>query len=178
MMTSAWLLQGWGDGGGVISPLPPDTIVSPASIIAQLLIDELVLSTPANDPLLDWPVYVDGQPASGSPSGSSVVPVEVVGVFNVAGVTDAKDMDHGKVWEHEGITILVRCEYPDEGYAKAKQIRDKLDSITNSEVAIGGETWRVLNISRTIGIAGLGQDKETRETLFSINYTVSLRQIV
>lgn len=177
MMTSAWVIQGFGGGGG--SPLPIDTIISPASIIAQYLVDQLVVSSPANAPLEAWPVYINGMPATGSPTGdgSELIPNEVVSTYDTAGVVDSKDMT-GTTWEHEGVEIMNRCLDPSIGYGKMRQIKDVLSSAAGEDVDIGAETWRIINVNRTTGIASLGQDPDTAESLFSLNLRVSIRRIV
>jgi hypothetical protein len=177
MLLAGYLGPSGGAGGGILVPLPPDTVASPASIIAQYLIDQLVASSPANNPLVPWPIFVNGMPATGSEfPGDVELPAEAISAGDTDGIVNSKDME-GKAWEHEGVNILVRTIDPSLGYAKAKQIRDTLDPAAGAIVTVGEETWRIVNITRNIGIASLGQDPETREDLFTVNVRVSIRAV-
>lgn len=91
---------------------------SPADMIAQLLVDLGLGTSPTADPLGAWPVYVDQEPAT---------PDNCITVYDTSPQSDGRSMIDGETFQHFGFQVRVRGITHKIGYAKAEAIRVMLN---------------------------------------------------
>lgn len=149
------------------------TLTKPqAEIVAQLLINLTLGSEVAATAIAQeaWPVYVLTQ---GSDIDRSIC------VFNTSGkISGSKQID-GEVQEMFGVQIKIRDTAIPSGYAKASAIALALDSYYSlSNLVVEEDEFVVYALTRTSPIMFIGFERpENLLPVFTLNYTVSIRQI-
>jgi len=150
------------------------TLTKPqAEIVAQLLINanlgSAVAAILANQAA--WPVYVLSQ-------GSDID--RLICVFNTSGKLDSAKQLNGEVQEMFGIQIKVRDIAIPSGYAKASAIASALDSYYSlATITIESSQFVVYALNRTSPILFIGfEQPENVLPIFTLNYTVSIRQLL
>lgn len=140
---------------------------SPANIIRYLLISEGLGTLPTDSG--SWPVYYSNEPGT---------PDSVITLYDTAGRIDGHSQIDGRVIEHHGIQVRVRCANPENGYAKARAIAVALDEdVSFSGVTISTSTYTVYAVTRSSDVLSLGKETPTsKRNLFTVNATVALRQ--
>lgn len=153
--------------------MPGLLTLSPADVVRQLLIDLSAGSEPNGDP---WPIFASFEP------DKPEVPDNIVTVYDTLGTISGRTHTDGETQEHHGIQVRVRSDSPVAGYAKAREIADKLDKQvlrTLVTIIIGGFgfAWRVQSVTRTSDVIALGKEIPTsHRNVFVVNAIVSLRE--
>jgi hypothetical protein len=167
-----FLLRGFGSsGGGIITP-PVAATYTPATIVARYFQLRALASWP--DPSLPgdqqgaWPVYVSGEPTE---------PGDVLTTYDTTGLMDGRGMRTGEKLEHQGVQVRVRADNYNDGYAKATQLQESLDSAAGYLVPFADASFTLNNASRSGGIGYLGPEPETRRALFTFNLRVTLTRL-
>jgi len=149
------------------------TLTKPqAEVVAQLLVNaslgSVIEAVAINQE--DWPVYV-------LTHGSDID--KLICVFNTSGKLEGSMQRSGEVQEMFGVQIKVRDITIPSGYAKASAIAFALDSYYSlSSVAVEDNEFVVYALNRTSPILFIGfEQPENVLPVFTINYTVSIRQI-
>lgn len=138
---------------------------SPADVVRRLLIQ---LGHGVDPPTNAWPVYASRIPSS---------PDAVVRVTETADRDQGRRMNDGERAEMHGVQIMVRHAEYATGFAKAREIARSLDvDVYDETVTISGAVYNVHQVSRTTGVLSLGDEPETKRSLFTVNVDVSLRQ--
>lgn len=142
---------------------------STADVIAELLVD-LGLGTIYNgSTTVAWQIAINREPDK---------PDNMITVFDTAGKDNGRIMVNGERQENPGIMIKVRASSNTVGFVKAQTIATTLDAQTNSNASISASNYIIHTVNRTTNVLSLGQDKpNSRREIFSVNATVSLRQI-
>lgn len=149
--------------------MPSSLLHSPADIIRTMLID-LSLGTAPSDSLT-WPVYVSQEPS---------LPDNCITVYDTTGTDDGHTQPDGELQERHGIQVRIRSVDHPTGWTKSRAIAVALDEEVYRElVTIGASLYRVHAIARSPGPISLGkQTPDTKRDLFTINATVSVRQLI
>ena len=141
---------------------------SPAEVVAALLEQLAVAGVPT-------PVMVGNEPDS---------PDTVVTVYDTTNVLQGRQMYNGVVWEQHGVQVRIRAPKQKTAAALANRIAIALDqqaydeqvSVTEA-IGTATATYVVHALSRKSGPIPLGKEEPTsRRSVFTINYTVGLRQ--
>lgn len=137
---------------------------SPAKIMAKLLVDLTLGTTPPTPPAMGdpWPVYYDNEPSK---------PNELIAVNDTSGIVFKGD-SHGGRNEHHGLQILVRGGTHDIGWPKADAVKHAMDqfkTIAPRIVTVGDNEYCVGQIRRTGGIMRLGPEGNTTRRRYTIN---------
>ena len=141
---------------------------SPASIVAQYLIDQGIMTLPTAGS--NWPVYV-----SHLPDGDDVKD-NAGAIYNTTPVLDGRLMV-GTTIQHYGVNIQVRVEDEETGWDKCTAIMAALDAIHNTSVVRNSTSYLLVNVSQTSGINPLGLEAGTiRRYRFTMNYIVTMKQ--
>lgn len=140
---------------------------SPADVVRRLLIALGLGNDPPAEP---WPVYVGGEPT---------VPEDVITVYDVLGVNHGREMARGERQEHHGVMLRFRGREYRSTFAKARAVAVALDEDVSLEtVAVDSSSYRVHCVNRRGDVLALNKESfETKRSLFTINATVSLRQV-
>ena len=160
-------------GGFYFTPLSrvtegtPTLAVSPASILAYYIINELAELTEPSDGST-WPLWISHMQDKPSNAGA---------IYDTPGVIEQREMS-GSVPTHQGIQIRIRAVNYETGYAKIESIASALDEVFDESVEIGSEEYVFQNIGRSSPIVPLGIEEGTkRRFLFTINYLLTIRKI-
>ncbi len=141
---------------------------SQSQIIRQLLIDLGGGTDPDDDD--DWPIYANQIVDS---------PDSVITIKNTTPRNDGRLMVSGEAQVHEGIQITVRAADHGVCHDKTNDIAIIMsETVLNNTVVIGvGSAYTVYAASLTSGPIDLGKNVDiSKRNLFTLNYTVSLRQ--
>jgi hypothetical protein len=144
---------------------------SPAEIVQQLLIDlEYGDDVDFTGTGTSYPVYHGTMPE---------VEADCICVTDTEGMLHARDMVAGHRQEHHGFQVRIRSESIASGGQKARAIAHDFDSsVYQNTVVIGSDTYSVQSITRTSAVIYIGPEVGTsRRYLFSVNATVSVRQL-
>lgn len=145
--------------------------VSPALIIATHLIENTgIVFWPSDkgDSGWEWPLYISSMPDIKDNCGA---------IYDTPGVSDGRLMA-GEVIEHQGLQIKIRFVDYQDGWVKINEIAAALDVIHNEEITIGAITYNIQSLTRRSEPAYLGLESGTsRRNLFSINYTVTIKEV-
>jgi hypothetical protein len=145
--------------------------VSPATIIADYLIGEGLLTDP--DDSGSWPVYVGTLPDGDDVSH------DAVGCIDTTPVRDGRTMGEAPLF-HFGVQLLLRASDYNTGYSKASDLQDALASVDDAEEVVddSGTTYTLVNVSDASGIVCLGQEEGTRRRMmFSTNFIATIREV-
>ncbi len=145
-------------------------LLSPASILAAYIIEELTTMTTPSDEST-WPLYI-----THLPDGRGVE--DDCGLMSdTPGLKDGRYMD-GEVPQHPGVQLMIRSLTFDEGYAKIEDVASDLDVVIGFEISLASGDYRIENVSRTSPIIPLGIEEGTkRRFLFTINFLVTVKEI-
>lgn len=139
---------------------------SPAQVMRQLLVDLELCTDVADDD--DWPVFDSNEPDS---------PDNAVAVYDVAGITLGRIHRSGEVCEQKGFMIRVRGTDQPAAWSKADDIKTALDeSVHNTQVIIGDNTYTVYAVLRHSGPISVGKEPDTSRFVFTINAVAAMRQ--
>lgn len=156
--------------------MPGPLTLSPADVIANLLVQLGVASIPVTTSGASWGVYVSNEPTS---------PDRVITVYDTEGRKNGRTMTDGEIQEHHGVQIRIRSDTYPIGYTKARAVVIKLDrdGVAQPEsacttVTIGGVRYWIRNLSRTSDVISVGKEApNSKRTLFTVNYLVSIRML-
>jgi len=148
----------------------------PSEIIRRLLITLSQGSLPTDN--LASPIYIENEPDN---------PDNIISVFTTASVLQGRDQNSGEMNEFYGFQILIRNADLNNGWEKAKQIQNALDSVINRNTVTildttgtANSSYLVHSITRTSGILVLGKEGSgggrTDRNLFTINAIASIEE--
>lgn len=112
-------------------------------------------------------------------------PDNFITVYDTSGIVEGRIQNDGEVPEHPGIQIRVRSYDPTAAWLKINSLAELLDKSINNTIVhcmdpIGtGSSSYLLNAATRKGtVLSLGRDApNTKRALFTVNYTVTLRQL-
>lgn len=143
---------------------------SQADIVRELLVDAspTVLTEPDDD--LAWPGFAFNEPSN---------PDNCVTIYSTEGTSDGRSMIDGELQVHRGFQVRVRSKNPKTGYAKASSISQYMaKSVYQKTVVVDSSTYLVQAITKIGDILSLGTDApKTKRSLFTINATISVKQV-
>jgi hypothetical protein len=103
-------------------------------------------------------------------------PDNAVTVADTAPVMDGREMG-GRYVKHPGVQVRVRTKAYADGWAKAKEIEDRLSEIQNAVVNMGGgDQYRIVSFSLTSGPLFIGQEEKNRRQHFTLNGTMTIQR--
>lgn len=138
---------------------------SPADIIQQLLIDQILGTKPESAGT--WPIFSTYERDN---------PDNAVTVYDTAGVVHGRHHATGDTQLHYGIQVRVRAKDHSTGFDKAQDIFNELDNVDKYTVTVGSSTYAVQAVTMTSSIIPLGVETVAgRRRLFTINALVALR---
>lgn len=144
-------------------------MISPAKILKEYLITALMLQTPSG--AIEWPVYLQSLP-----DGDSIED-DAVCLMDIVGNKDGRLMA-GTVIQHFGVQLKTRSNNYQDGWDKTNAIAEVLDSVLNESVLCSGGTYQINNITRNT-LDSIGQEEGTkRRWLFTIDFLLTIKQIV
>ena len=137
---------------------------SPAEVIRQYLLDQLVGSAPPSTP---WPCYVASMPTEGN---------EAIAVYDATGGrVQGRHQRGGKTVETRNITIRVRAEDYKTGRSKADSICTLFDLVLRAAVTIDAVPYLINAVSRVSSIKHLGPSDALRQlNLFSVDFLATV----
>ena len=140
-------------------------IHSPANVLSQLLMDKGAGTDPIDEDA--WPIYSNGEPSS---------PDNVITITDTSGEIQGRVMFTGQELEQYGVQIRIRCNDPEDGFAKANALTVTMDQeIYRDTVTLDSDTYLVHAVNRKGGVIVLGKDaNKTDLNLYTINVTVTL----
>lgn len=140
------------------------TGVSPASLIAQLVVESGAMTAPESH--RDWPLFVSHMPNDVVNCGC---------IYDTSGVQDGRISKSGEVIEHYGIQLTIRSNSYEIGRAKAEQVALILDSIFKSIVVVNSVSYEIQNIKRMSSVISLGTEPGSqRNQIFTVNFLVTI----
>lgn len=121
-------------------------------------------------PLVSWMVYVANEPG---------VPDDCLTVYDTTGNIDAKTQPDGEVCQHEGIQVRVRSVDHPTGWAKANAIAVALtEDVDMMVVTVGPNRYLLQAVNQVGQVTALGREgSDSRRRVFTINFTVAVRQL-
>lgn len=139
----------------------------PILIVRSFLVSESLASLPSSD--TDWPCHIGSMPDSADVS---------VCLYDTAAMKDGRLMD-GETIDHPGIQVKIRCKDYQVGWRKISAISASLDFLNREEITIDSETYLIENMNRASSIMpmGIAKDDTKRRYLFSVNYTMTIKEI-
>ena len=138
--------------------------VSPAAVMAALIIDGLELaSSPADGE--EWPLFIGFMPQNQS---------SALAIYNTPGTIDGRSSDNTVV-QHYGIQVRVNDRDYETGYSKLSGVLSSMDQIKSANVERDSVNYNVVSITRTSAIIPLGLD-EKRIFSFTSNVIVAIKQ--
>ena len=141
---------------------------SQAKVVQYLLFDLSAASCSDPRDNTSWPVFAHNEPNS---------PDNCVTVYDTQGVHQGKTQFDGEVQERHGIQIRVRAMNGATGRAKARQIAVALDPLKQKTVSVEAEgTYVICSFTRTSDVISLGKEPGTDRSIFTVNFTLGLRQ--
>jgi hypothetical protein len=144
--------------------------ISPSSIIAAYLIDEISKMTWPTDKS-SWPLYI-----SHMPDGDEVE-TDCGAIYDTSGILDGRLMS-GLVPQHPGIQIKIRSRDYEEGYAKIEDVASALDAISYYSITIAAGEYEIQNVSRTTAVVFIGLEPGTkRRYLFTVNFLLTIKKL-
>jgi hypothetical protein len=145
------------------------TLQHPVSqIVAKLLADLGLGTTPTVNQVSDWPIYV---------STETTAPDRQIRIQDTNPINLGRIQLTGEMIEHDGFQVTVRDRNYPTGMAKARAIADIFDkTVNNNDVTLATPTviYRVQSIRRTSGILPFRDRKNNDLRLFTINAVVVL----
>lgn len=139
---------------------------SQAEIIRYLIIDLGYGTLPADGG--SWPVYAHKMPDA---------PDSCIATYSTTGLKHGRAQIDGEVQEHPGVQIKTRAANGSVGRDKAHNTMIALDAVKQRQVSVGGSAYLVNGISRGGDVVPLGEEPSSKRKLFTLNVTVSLRQL-
>jgi len=144
-------------------------MIYPTAILKEYLVGEMLLQTPSGS--ATWPVYLQSLP-----DGNDIED-DACCLFDIVGSKDGRLMI-GTFLQHFGVQLKVRSKEYQDGWNKINAIAEDLDFISNEDVEYDGNTYRLHNVSRNV-ITPLGTEEGMkRRWLFTINFLVTISQIL
>jgi hypothetical protein len=146
-------------------------VVSPASIVADYIVDTLAKMTWPRDKG-NWPLYV-----SHLPDGKNVK-TNCGCVYDTTGLLDTRQMN-GRWPLHPGIQIRIRARGYEVGFGKIEDIASALDELVNESVTTSSGVYEIQNLSRSTPVVPLGPEVGTtrRRFLFTVNYLATIKKL-
>ena len=139
---------------------------SPAEIVRKLLVDLSQGTEPSAAG--SWPIFAAREPTN---------PDSLITVFSTGIEHQGRDMNDGEVKDRYTVSVRVRCASDNTGYIKASNIGQALDkSVRNMSVTISSKTYLVYAASRKNGPLALGNEPESKRVVFSLNYSLAIKQ--
>ena len=144
---------------------------APATVLAAFIINSLgKMTTPTNGE--GWPLYSPHMPDGDNVETNCGV------VYDTFGVNDPRSISSGVVSEHPGVQIRIRTNDYNVGFAKIEDIALALDAVANETITVGGESYKIHNVSRASPIVCLGVEPGTkRRMFFTVNYLLTLKKL-
>ncbi len=141
-----------------------------AELLQQSIITS-ALGTAAVDAAA-WPVYVNHLP------DGAADPDNAICVYDTQGTTDGRYMRTGVVVEHPGWQVRVRALTHPVGSAKITSLKKHIDSILNEQVDVGGDLYKLLNVSRKGNILPLGHGNDHKKrNAFTLNGIMTIEDV-
>lgn len=141
------------------------TEATSADIVAAVLRAADVFTLPTDRE--SWPVYAGFFPDD---------PDEAAGVLNTTPIKDGRYQGTGETILHPGVQLLVRGTTDARAGAKVAAAVNAMDAALREAVEIGDESFVLQAATLRSGPVALGQEPERRRFLYSVNWTVSLKQ--
>lgn len=156
--------------------MPGPLTISPADVVANLLVQLGSATLPTDTPSASWAVYVSNEPTS---------PDRIITVYDTTGVKHGRTMTDGQIQESHGIQLRFRSDVYPIGYAKARAVAVTLDrdGVGQPEglcttVTVNGVRYQIHNLNRTSDVISLGKESpNSKRSLFTVNYLVSIRML-
>ncbi len=141
---------------------------SPADIIRWALIGLSLGSDPSQ--ATAWPIYQDKEPSS---------PDNCMTLYDTEGHDDGRTMTEGEIQTHYGFQVRIRATSATVGWVKADAVRKAMaESIRNTQVSVGANTYNVQVISHIGNVLRLGDESPTsNRKLLTINAATVITQL-
>jgi len=141
---------------------------TPAFILREALLGlELVNSPEHSD--LGWPAYPRDLPDS---------PDNAVQLKTSTPFLEGKLMRGGILIKHPGVQLTIRGIDENTAHDKGEELEKALsESIKNLDVEADDKTYRINNVHIATGLTYIGEERDTRRHLFTINVRLTLREI-
>lgn len=136
---------------------------SPSAIIAAYLISEGLGTRQSDDD--DWPMFISSMPD---------IAKDCSAVYDTSPLIEGKLMRGGVVVEHYGIMVKVKSDDYETGWSQITRMMTVLDELLNVEIELSENLYLLKGCTRRSGPQFIGQDTETRKSLFTMNYTITI----
>ncbi len=142
---------------------------SPADILARAMIALAMGSDPTEEPLDDWPVYVNSEPK---------LPDNCLTVYDTSPKYDGRSMIDGETWQHYGIQVRIRATTFEVALLRAEFIRVDLNETLYDETVIIAGTEYLIHCASSTNLLRLGADSpNSKRQLFTVNAALSLKRV-
>lgn len=143
---------------------------SPALVIRRWLIDSGLAPDSGSAPWAPFAAFLPDNPDT------------AIGIYDTTGVLQGRIMATGEQIEKPGVQVRVRSADYKAAYAKADEIRLRMDSllpIVSVVLPGAGEEWQLSNIARTASITYLGIEEsgDRKRHNLTINATLTIKKI-
>lgn len=145
--------------------------ITPADVIAELLIAQGKVGDPGSADELDWPIYVNNLPES---------PVECLGIYDQEGVPVATILQTGVQVGWDGFQIIAATK--EESFRRARQklveVAKYFEGIRSVGITVDEEQFQITSVQRTNqNPLPLGKEETTRRTLFALNFLTRVTKV-
>lgn len=145
-------------------------MASPATILAEALIQSGLVSRPSSAAAPIWPVFVSHMPDT---------PDNAVCVYDTSGNRDGRIMRTGENIDKPGWQIRVRATGYPLAYNKILSLSRYVGTVRNLGVVINGETYTIYSVTKTGTPLSLGQEPDVkRRDAVTLNGIITYREFL
>ena len=138
--------------------------LSPSEMLAGII----AIQSYGGDPAAYWRVFRSHLPTA---------PDEAIGVWDITGEIDGRDLASGETFDHPGFHIQVRGpEDFDSGFNKIRDVARIIDRIQRFEVAKDGVFGIISAATRRTSVIPIGFDDTARRRQFTFSGVLAARE--
>ena len=141
-----------------------------AEIIAQYLINQELFTNPEAPGL--WPIYINSMPDGNKVESNCAC------VYDTPGTKDGRLMRRENILFYQ-VQLRIRSKKYNDGWEKATDTQDDLDSVYDEQITIDNYTYVIHNISQLTPITDIGDEKDgtKRRKIFVINFKITVKEL-
>lgn len=143
---------------------------SPADVARWALVQAGAGTDPTLSTLQEWPIFTDRE--------NDAVD-DCITIYNTAGKVQGRTHNDGEMQLQHGVQVRIRSTDPKSGHTRSRFVAEIMDkTIYDAIVDIDTSQYRLHAFTRTTDVIPLGKEVgSTKRNLFTINATISLRQL-